>query len=110
MRYARLIVPGSRAPLFGSNHDGRIEAGGTQGGQQTSEKGHGEGEDDRPGETRPLWSLLLGAFPQYVTTTERVGRAMLRSPNRALPGPSLNRVTSTPCEPTPRATLTLGQP
>lgn len=28
--------------------------------------------------TRPLWSLLLGAFPQYVTTTEQVGRAMLR--------------------------------
>ena len=28
--------------------------------------------------TRPFWSVLLRAFPQYVTTTERVGRAMLR--------------------------------
>jgi uncharacterized protein YbjT (DUF2867 family) len=28
--------------------------------------------------TRPLWSVLLGAFPQYVTTTEQIGRAMIR--------------------------------
>jgi uncharacterized protein YbjT (DUF2867 family) len=27
---------------------------------------------------RPFWSLSLGAFPQFVTTTEQVGRAMLR--------------------------------
>jgi hypothetical protein len=28
--------------------------------------------------TWPLWSVLLRAFPQYVTTTEQVGRAMIR--------------------------------
>jgi hypothetical protein len=28
--------------------------------------------------TRPLWPGLRAAFPQYVTTTEQLGRAMLR--------------------------------
>jgi uncharacterized protein YbjT (DUF2867 family) len=35
--------------------------------------------------TRPLWSVLLRAFPQYVTTTEQVGRAMLRVARRGAP-------------------------
>jgi uncharacterized protein YbjT (DUF2867 family) len=39
--------------------------------------------------TRPLWSLLLAAFPQYVTTTERVGRAMLRVAKEGAPKPIL---------------------
>jgi len=28
--------------------------------------------------TRPFWPVLRAAFPQYVTTTEQLGRAMLR--------------------------------
>jgi|GEM_PF-2680342 len=39
--------------------------------------------------TRPLWSMLLGAFPQYVTTTEQVGRAMLRVAKQGAPKPIL---------------------
>jgi uncharacterized protein YbjT (DUF2867 family) len=39
--------------------------------------------------TRPLWSVLLRAFPQYVTTTERVGRAMLRVAREGAPRPIL---------------------
>jgi len=39
--------------------------------------------------TRPLWSVLLGAFPRYVTTTEQVGRAMLRVAKQGAPKPIL---------------------
>jgi uncharacterized protein YbjT (DUF2867 family) len=39
--------------------------------------------------TRPLWSLLLGAFPQYVTTIEQVGRAMLRVARQGVSRPVL---------------------
>lgn len=39
--------------------------------------------------TRPLWSVLLGAFPQFVTTTEQVGRAMLRVAKQGAPKPIL---------------------
>jgi uncharacterized protein YbjT (DUF2867 family) len=39
--------------------------------------------------TRPLWSVLLRAFPQYVTTTEQVGRAMLRVAREGAPKPIL---------------------
>ena len=35
--------------------------------------------------TRPLWSVLLRAFPQYVTTTEQVGRAMLQVAKQGAP-------------------------
>ncbi len=28
--------------------------------------------------TRPLWPFLYAAFPRYVTTTEQIGRAMIR--------------------------------
>jgi uncharacterized protein YbjT (DUF2867 family) len=45
--------------------------------------------------TRPLWSVLLELFPQFVTTTEQVGRAMLRvakhgSPKRVLETRDIN--------------------
>lgn len=39
--------------------------------------------------TRPLWSVLLSAFPQFVTTTEQVGRAMLRVAKQGAPKPIL---------------------
>jgi uncharacterized protein YbjT (DUF2867 family) len=39
--------------------------------------------------TRPFWSVLLRAFPQYVTTTEQVGRAMLRVAKYGAPKPIL---------------------
>jgi uncharacterized protein YbjT (DUF2867 family) len=39
--------------------------------------------------TRPLWSVLLRAFPQYVTTTEQVGCAMLRVAKEGAPKPIL---------------------
>jgi uncharacterized protein YbjT (DUF2867 family) len=39
---------------------------------------------------RSLWSVLLGAFPQYVTTTEQVGRAMLRVAKEGSPKPILD--------------------
>ena len=39
--------------------------------------------------TRPLWSVLLRAFPQFVTTTERVGRAMLQVARWGSPNPIL---------------------
>jgi uncharacterized protein YbjT (DUF2867 family) len=39
--------------------------------------------------TRPLWSVLLRAFPQYVTTTEQVGRAMLQVARQGAPKPIL---------------------
>ena len=39
--------------------------------------------------TRPLWSLLLRAFPRFVTTTEQVGRAMLRVAKQGSPKPIL---------------------
>ena len=39
--------------------------------------------------TRPLWSLLLRAFPRFVTTTEQVGRAMLRVAKGGSPKPIL---------------------
>jgi uncharacterized protein YbjT (DUF2867 family) len=38
---------------------------------------------------RPLWSVLLSAFPQFVTTTEQVGRAMLRVTKQGAPKPIL---------------------
>jgi uncharacterized protein YbjT (DUF2867 family) len=45
--------------------------------------------------TRPLWSVLLELFPQFVTTTEQVGRAMLwvakhGSPKRVLETRDIN--------------------
>lgn len=39
--------------------------------------------------TRPFWSVLLRAFPQFVTTTEQVGRAMLQVASRGSPKPVL---------------------
>ena len=39
--------------------------------------------------TRPLWPALHAAFPQYVTTTEQVGRAMLRVVRHGAPKPVL---------------------
>ena len=39
--------------------------------------------------TRPLWSVLLSAFPQFVTTTEQIGRAMLRVARHGAPNPIL---------------------
>jgi len=35
--------------------------------------------------TRPFWPVLKAAFPQYVTTTERIGRAMLRVAKEGAP-------------------------
>jgi uncharacterized protein YbjT (DUF2867 family) len=35
--------------------------------------------------TRPLWSVLLSAFPRFVTTTEQVGCAMLRVAKHGAP-------------------------
>jgi uncharacterized protein YbjT (DUF2867 family) len=47
--------------------------------------------------TRPLWPLLYAAFPRYVTTTEQIGRAMIRvvrngAPNAVLESADINRV------------------
>jgi uncharacterized protein YbjT (DUF2867 family) len=39
--------------------------------------------------TRPLWPLLYKTFPQFVTTTERLGRGMLRIARRGAPKPIL---------------------
>jgi hypothetical protein len=39
--------------------------------------------------TRPLWPLLLVALPQGVTTTERIGRGMLRVAKEGAPKPIL---------------------
>ena len=39
--------------------------------------------------TRPLSSARLRSLPQYVTTTERVGRAMLRVAREGAPKPIL---------------------
>jgi uncharacterized protein YbjT (DUF2867 family) len=39
--------------------------------------------------TRPLWPLLYKAFPQFVTTTERLGRGMLQIARRGTPKPIL---------------------
>lgn len=39
--------------------------------------------------TRPLWPLLYKMFPQYVTTTERLGRGLLRIAQRGTPRPIL---------------------
>jgi uncharacterized protein YbjT (DUF2867 family) len=39
--------------------------------------------------TRPIWPLLYRAFPQYVTTTERLGRALLRIATHGTPKPIL---------------------
>jgi uncharacterized protein YbjT (DUF2867 family) len=39
--------------------------------------------------TRPFWPLLYKAFPQFVTTTERLGRAMLQIAKRGAPKPIL---------------------
>jgi uncharacterized protein YbjT (DUF2867 family) len=39
--------------------------------------------------TRPLWFALLRAFPQFVTTTEQVARAMLRVAKQGAPKPIL---------------------
>jgi hypothetical protein len=35
--------------------------------------------------TRPLWPLLQAAFPQYVTDTERLGRAMIKVAKHGAP-------------------------
>lgn len=40
--------------------------------------------------TRPLWPLLHAAFPQLVTTTEQVGRSMLRVVREGAPKPVLS--------------------
>jgi uncharacterized protein YbjT (DUF2867 family) len=37
--------------------------------------------------TRPFWPLLYKAFPQYVTTTERLGRGLLRIAKHGTPKP-----------------------
>lgn len=39
--------------------------------------------------TRPLWPVLHSAFPQFVTTTEQVGRAMIRVAAHGAPKPIL---------------------
>jgi uncharacterized protein YbjT (DUF2867 family) len=39
--------------------------------------------------TRPLWPVLHAAFPQLVTTTEQIGRAMLRVAKQGAPKPIL---------------------
>ena len=39
--------------------------------------------------TRPLWPVLYKVFPQFVTTTERLGRGMLRIARRGTPKPIL---------------------
>jgi len=39
--------------------------------------------------TRPFWPVLEAAFPQYVTTTERIGRAMVRVAREGAPKPIL---------------------
>lgn len=39
--------------------------------------------------TRPLWPVLYKAFPQFVTTTEQLGRAMLRIAKAGAPKPIL---------------------
>jgi len=39
--------------------------------------------------TRPLWPLLYKAFPQFVTTTERLGRCLLRIAKHGTPKPIL---------------------
>jgi uncharacterized protein YbjT (DUF2867 family) len=39
--------------------------------------------------TRPLWPALRASFPQYVTTTEQLGRAMIGVAQRGSPGPIL---------------------
>ena len=39
--------------------------------------------------TRPLWPLLYKMFPQYVTTTERLGRGLLQIAQRGTPRPIL---------------------
>ena len=39
--------------------------------------------------TRPLWRPLRAAFPQAITTTEQVGRAMLRVARNGAPKPIL---------------------
>jgi uncharacterized protein YbjT (DUF2867 family) len=47
--------------------------------------------------TRPLWPLLRRLAPDYVTTTERVGQAMITAaaegaPTRVLENPDINRL------------------
>jgi uncharacterized protein YbjT (DUF2867 family) len=39
--------------------------------------------------TRPLWPVLYKVFPQFVTTTERLGRGMLQIARRGTPKPIL---------------------
>ena len=39
--------------------------------------------------TRPIWPALYRAFPQFVTTTEQIGRAMLRVARQGSPKPIL---------------------
>jgi uncharacterized protein YbjT (DUF2867 family) len=39
--------------------------------------------------TRPIWPVLYSAFPQLVTTTEQIGRAMLRVARWGAPKPIL---------------------
>jgi uncharacterized protein YbjT (DUF2867 family) len=39
--------------------------------------------------TRPIWPVLYSAFPQLVTTTEQMGRAMLRVAREGAPKPVL---------------------
>jgi uncharacterized protein YbjT (DUF2867 family) len=39
--------------------------------------------------TRPLWPVLYTAFPQFVTTTERLGRGMLQIAKHGAPKPIL---------------------
>ena len=39
--------------------------------------------------TRPLWPVLYKAFPQFVTTTERLGRALLQIAKHGAPQPIL---------------------
>ena len=41
------------------------------------------------GLTRPFWPVLYRAFPQFVTTTERLGRGVLRIARRGTPKPIL---------------------
>jgi uncharacterized protein YbjT (DUF2867 family) len=38
---------------------------------------------------RPLYPVLRGLFPRWVTTTERIGRAMIAVAKRGAPGPIL---------------------
>jgi hypothetical protein len=49
--------------------------------------------------TKPLWPILFAIFPRHVTTTERLGRAMLQvarhgAPKRVLEMPDIQSLAN----------------